>query len=246
MVSASLGSVVRAGGFRQLSVIIASACLTAGMVESSARGAPSDTLQITYADGTPVVAGNGISVDYKIGPAATVTLQNGQTLGPLDLPEPALETTDEGRVIVNINGYLTVNPDIMVGLGSRSAYLLEPDLPAAFSDIMQCVTRQNLSNPLHRDFEFTLISTPDPALASANPLPGDLVITESGFPQDVSTGLFSATPNSNQTRAPFHVFVTSDVDVPEPGTRAIGALAGVAVLAGYCLGGRKGRQAGLP
>jgi hypothetical protein len=222
------------------------------LANESAWGAPSDTLQITYADGTPVIAGNGISVDYKIGTAATVTLQPGQTLGPIDLPEPALESTGEGRLVVNIDGYLTINGTIMVGLGSKSAYLLEPPPPAVpttFSDIMQCVTRQNPSNALHRDFEFTLISSPDPALNSANPLPGDLQLLETGLPQDLSTGLFTATPGSpGQVTPPFHVFVTSDLDgvVPEPASLTLLALTSLAVLKPQRLNASKRRRIALP
>ncbi len=240
MFSVCLMSLARIWDSRQISIFILSAAVAAALGEASARGAASDTLRITYADGTPVVVNSAISVDYKIGSAATVVIANGTALGKLELPEPALETTDEGRLVVNIRGYVTINPAMMVGLGSRSAYLREPDEPGKYSDIMQCVTRENQQNSLHRDFEFTLISTPDPALASANPLIGyDLVTTETGSEQDLSTGLFIPTPLSNQDTAPFHVYVISDVDVPEPGGISLLAVAGLAVLGPFGRGGRR-------
>jgi hypothetical protein len=142
MFSASTISVLRVRGLRQFSIVLASAALITALADSSARGATSDSMRITFADGTPVIAHPGLYVDYKIGSAPTVVVENGHALEKIELPEPALETTDEGRMVVNIKGYATINPDIQIGLGSRSAYLMEPNDPTVVSDIIQCVTRQ--------------------------------------------------------------------------------------------------------
>jgi hypothetical protein len=91
-----------------------------------------------------------------------------------------------------------------------------------------------------------MISTPDPALAFANPLPGDFNKPETGAEQDVSTGLFLATPGSAQTVAPFHVWVFSDVEVPEPSAMMLMALGGLAVFELEGWDGRKRRCAARP
>jgi hypothetical protein len=119
---------------------------------------------------------------------------------------------------------------------------MEPDDPAVVSDIIQCVTRVNGDNSLHRDFEITMISTPDPALAGAHPLPGDYNKPEEGKEQDVSSGLFIPTSSAQDT-PPFVVWAFSDVDVPEPSAAALMALGALAVFEAESWDRRKRRCA---
>jgi hypothetical protein len=199
------------------------------MLTSGYAMGQSDTLKITLDDGSPLTTvARGREVDYKIGSQPTVFLQPGESLPVLSIEEPAVDGAVENSIVVHVNFYETINGSIMQGPGTRNAWLLEPP-PApdnTLSDRIQAITEVNPTNALMRNYTFTLNSDPIPASIVFAPLPTDFLTVENESTFNLSNYLFFATPgNPNETVPPFRVFVTSDVEVPEPGILMLTSIA---------------------
>jgi len=137
----------------------------------------------------------------------------GQIIQDKVLTEGASETD----TIVFITSGIALPPNDVVNPNVTGvAYLGEPDQPTVVSDMVTLSAAQNGVN-----IQWTLTLTSDPA----NFPTGLIDIPESGQQQDVSgyifIGLITPAVPGTAIQFPFHVVVTSDLDVPEPASCAL-------------------------